>query len=88
MSSTFNLISFFNNLSFSNRSLITDSALSIGVLVKSDTTSCDENISLSLITRGAMSDDFSGRIFEIIMFCCVVAIYDLVHAVEAMYSLP
>ena len=32
-------------------------------------------------------DDFFC-IFEIIMFCFVVAICDLVHAVEAMYSLP
>ena len=28
------------------------------------------------------------RIFEIIIFCFVVAICDLVHAVEDMYSLP
>ena len=28
------------------------------------------------------------RIFESIIFCCVVAIYDLVHAVEATYDLP
>ena len=28
------------------------------------------------------------RIFEIIIFCFVVAICDLVHAVEAMYGLP
>ena len=27
-------------------------------------------------------------IFEIIIFCFVVAICDLLHAVEAMYSLP
>ena len=27
------------------------------------------------------------RIFEIIIFCFVVAIFDLVHAVEAMYGL-
>ena len=36
-------------------------------------------------------DDFSGqffRIFEIIIFCLVVAICDLVHAVEATYGLP
>ena len=36
-------------------------------------------------------DDFRGqffRIFDIIIFCFVVAICDLVHAVEAMYSLP
>ena len=41
--------------------------------------------------RGATYDDFSGhffRIFGIIIFCIVVAIYDLMHAVEAMYSLP
>ena len=46
---------------------------------------------VALITRGATSDDFSGHffcIFEIIIFCFVVAICDLVHAVEAMYSLP
>ena len=28
------------------------------------------------------------RIFEIIIFCFVVAICDLVHAVEAMYGIP
>ena len=28
------------------------------------------------------------RIFEIIIFCFVVAIYDLVHALEAMYGIP
>ena len=28
------------------------------------------------------------RIFEIIIFCFVVAICDLVHAVEAMHDLP
>ena len=36
-------------------------------------------------------DDFSGqffRIFEIIILCFVVAIFDLVHAVEATYGLP
>ena len=27
-------------------------------------------------------------IFEIIIFCFVVAICDLVHAVEAMYGIP
>ena len=38
-----------------------------------------------------MKDDFSVqffRIFEIIIFCFVVAICDLVHSVEAMYDLP
>ena len=42
-------------------------------------------------TRGATKDDFCGqffRIFEIIIFCFVVAICDLVHTVEAMYGLP
>ena len=37
-----------------------------------------------------MLDDFSGQffpIFEIIIFCFVVAICDLVHAVEATYGL-
>ena len=41
------------------------------------------------LPRGATKDDFSGQffhIFEIIIFCFVVAIYDLVHAVKAMYS--
>ena len=28
------------------------------------------------------------RIFEIIIFCFVFAICDLVHAVEAMYGIP
>ena len=28
------------------------------------------------------------RIFEIVIFCFVVAICDLVHTVEAMYGLP
>ena len=40
--------------------------------------------------RGATYDDFSCqyvRIFEIIIFCYVLAICDLVHAVEAMYGL-
>ena len=31
-------------------------------------------------------DNFS-RIFEIIIFCCVVAIYDLVHDVETIFHL-
>ena len=31
---------------------------------------------------------FFFRIFEIIIFCFVVAICDLVHAVEAMYGIP
>ena len=45
----------------------------------------------TLKARGAMEDDFSGqfiRIFEIIIFCFVVAICDLVRAVEAMHGLP
>ena len=41
------------------------------------------------ITRGDdFSDDFSGqffRIFEIIIFCFVVVICDLVHAVETIF---
>ena len=40
---------------------------------------------------GARLDDFGGhlfRIFKIIIFCFVVAIRDLVHAVEAMYGIP
>ena len=41
-------------------------------------------------TRGATSDDFSGQffcIFEIINFCCVVAICDLVQDVENIFHL-
>ena len=41
--------------------------------------------------RGATEDDYSGqffRIFEIIIFCFVIAICDLLHAVEATYGLP
>ena len=42
-------------------------------------------------SRSATLDDFSGqffRIFEIIIFCFVVAKCDLVHAVDATYGLP
>ena len=42
------------------------------------------------IARGATKDDFSDhffRIFEIIIVFFVVAICDLVHAVEDMYGL-
>ena len=42
-------------------------------------------------TPGGKSDDFSGqffRIFEILIFCFVVAICDLINAVETMYGLP
>ena len=35
-----------------------------------------------------ISVDNFFRIFEIIIFCFVVAICDLVHHVEAMYGLP
>ena len=41
--------------------------------------------------RGATQDDFSGkffRIFEIIIFCLVVAICNIVHAVDTIYGLP
>ena len=41
-------------------------------------------------TRGATLNDFSGpffHIFEIIIFCFVVAIYDLVHELETIYHL-
>ena len=31
---------------------------------------------------------FFFRFFEVIIFCLVVAICDLVHAVEAMYGIP
>ena len=39
------------------------------------------------VARGDSSGQFF-RIFEIIIFCFVVAISDLVHDVEAMYGLP
>ena len=42
-------------------------------------------------TREATQDDFSGHVFlscEIIILCFVVAMCDLVLAVEAMYGLP
>ena len=44
-------------------------------------------LTTKLISRGATQDDFSGqyfRIFEIIIFCSVIPICDLVHYVEAM----
>ena len=46
---------------------------------------------LQIYARGATYDDFSGqffRIFQIIIFCFVVAVCDLVHDVKAMYDLP
>ena len=46
-------------------------------------------LQLSLST-GATYDDFSGqifRIFEIIIFCFVVAICDLVHDVETIFHI-
>ena len=45
---------------------------------------------IAIATRGATEDDFSGqffRIFEIIIFCCLVAICDLVHDVETIFHL-
>ena len=45
---------------------------------------------LYLKSRGATQDDFSGqffRIFEIIIFCFVIAICDLVHDVETIFHL-
>ena len=38
-----------------------------------------------------MKDGFSGqffRIFEIITLCFVVAVFDLVHTMKAIYHLP
>ena len=46
------------------------------------------NQSLHGVQRRMISVDNFFRIFEIIIFSFVVAICDLVHAVEAMYSLP
>ena len=40
------------------------------------------------LQRRMISVDIFFRIFEIIISCCVVAICDLMHAVESMYSLP
>ena len=43
-----------------------------------------------MYTRGATKDDVSGqffRIFEVIIFCFVVAICDLVHNVETIFHL-
>ena len=40
------------------------------------------------VQRRMISADFFFLIFEIINFCFVVAICDLVHAVEATYGLP
>ena len=40
------------------------------------------------VQRRMISVDIFFRIFEIIIVCFAVAIYDLVHAVEAMYGLP
>ena len=40
------------------------------------------------VQRRMISVDNLFRIFEIIIFCIVVAICDLVHAVEATYGLP
>ena len=45
---------------------------------------------LSGYTQGATLDDFSGQffpIFEIIIFCFVVAICDLVHDVKTTFHL-
>ena len=42
-------------------------------------------------SRGATLDNFRGHFFPYFLdylFCFVVAICDLVHAVEAMYSFP
>ena len=40
------------------------------------------------VQRRMISVDNFFCIFEIIIFCFVVAICDLVHAVEVMYCLP
>ena len=42
------------------------------------------------ISMGRMKDGFSGhcfRAFAINTFCCLVAVFDLVHDVEAIHSL-
>ena len=44
-----------------------------------------------IFSRGTTYDGFSGqffRIFEIKLFCFVVALSDLVHDVEAIIHLP
>ena len=40
------------------------------------------------VQRRMISVDNCFRIFEIIIFCFVVSICDLVHAMKSMYSLP
>ena len=40
------------------------------------------------VQRRMISVDNFFRFFEIIIFCFVVAICDLLQAVDAMYSLP
>ena len=47
----------------------------------------DTDCFLQLNNTGCIQWSFF-RIFEIIIFCFVVAICDLVHAVEAMYGRP
>ena len=50
------------------------------------------NYPVEMVCTGCnVPDDFIGhffRIFKMITFCFVVAICDLVHAVEAMCGLP
>ena len=43
---------------------------------------------LHMVQRRMISVDNFFPVFEIVIFCFVVAICDPVHAVEAMYSLP
>ena len=47
--------------------------------------------SKNMTSRGTTYDGFSGQFFhnfEIIIFCFVVAIFDLVHDVETIFHLP
>ena len=51
---------------------------------------CAHQYSAKTVSRDATYDDFSGqffRIFQIIIFCFVVSICDLVHDVETIFHL-
>ena len=54
-------------------------------------TTIHDDCHLMNIARGTALDDFSGQfflIFKINLFFIVVAIYDQVHDVEAIFHLP
>ena len=55
------------------------------MFVKRETTPCDAKHG---VQRRMISADIFFRIFEIIIFCFVVVICDILHAVEATHGLP